>query len=182
MQMFPRCLLCGGRGDASGVLRLSLHADPISLRSWQLPGRKAATYGEWKCNDGDHHHAPSTQNHLICCLILMNQVSEERALGASLLICGQKQDNSVGLSAQLLGNALLGAGLFVFLPPQCAFVWLLSRPLSRAGKVEVLNGIHAVFKGMPLFWGRGYLGQALAVMERAASGDVTLSAETVKTK
>uniref|UniRef100_A0A3Q3WQE0 Small ribosomal subunit protein mS27 n=1 Tax=Mola mola TaxID=94237 RepID=A0A3Q3WQE0_MOLML len=80
-------------------------------------------------------------------------VSEERALGASLLICGLKQDNSVGLSAQLLGNALLG-------------------------KVEMLRGIHAVFKGMPVFWARGYLGQALAVMERAASGDVKLSKDT----
>lgn len=61
-------------------------------------------------------------------------------------------------------------------------LFVLHFPLSRAGKVEVLNGIHAVFKGLPLFWGRGYLGQALAVMERAASGDVTLSAETVNPK
>ncbi|XP_030271619.1 small ribosomal subunit protein mS27 [Sparus aurata] len=81
-------------------------------------------------------------------------VSEERALGASLLICGMMQNNAAGLSAQLLGNALLG-------------------------KVEMLKGIHAVFKGMPLFWGRGYLERALAVMERAASGDVKLSKDTL---
>ncbi|KAM7017914.1 small ribosomal subunit protein mS27 [Tautogolabrus adspersus] len=83
-------------------------------------------------------------------------VSEERALGASLYICGLKQDNTVGLSAQLLGIALLG-------------------------KVEMSNGIHAVFKGAPLFWERGYLGRALAVMEgvAAASGDVKLSNDTL---
>ncbi|KAM7415996.1 hypothetical protein PAMA_018190 [Pampus argenteus] len=84
-------------------------------------------------------------------------VSEERALGASLLICGLKQDSTVGLSAQLRGNALLG-------------------------KVEMLKGIHAVFKGMPLLWTRGYLGRALAVMERvvaAPDGDVKLTKDTL---
>ncbi|XP_042343562.1 28S ribosomal protein S27, mitochondrial [Plectropomus leopardus] len=83
-------------------------------------------------------------------------VSEERALGASLLICGLTQDSTIGLSAQLLGNVLLG-------------------------KVEMSKGIHAVFKGMPLFWGHGYLGRALDVMEKvaAASGDVKLAKDTL---
>nr|XP_054587553.1 28S ribosomal protein S27, mitochondrial [Nothobranchius furzeri] len=83
-------------------------------------------------------------------------VSEERSLGASLLVCGQAQSNTVGLSAQLLGNALLG-------------------------KVEMLKGIHAVFKGMPLSWNRGYVRRALAVMERvsAAPGDIMLSKDTL---
>lgn len=57
MQTLPRCVLCGGRGDASGVLWASLHTNPISVHSWQLPGRQAATYGEWKCDDGDRCHA-----------------------------------------------------------------------------------------------------------------------------
>ncbi|KAM3867817.1 small ribosomal subunit protein mS27 [Diretmus argenteus] len=83
-------------------------------------------------------------------------VAEERALGASLLISGLKQDNAVGLNAQVLGHALLG-------------------------KVEMLKGINAVFKGMPLIWTHGYLGRALAVMERmpAAPGDVKLSKDTL---
>lgn len=46
----------------------------------------------------------------------------------------------------------------------------------------MLKGIHAVFKGMSLFWGRGYLGRALAVMERAASDDVKLPKDTVNTE
>ncbi|KAM8866114.1 small ribosomal subunit protein mS27 [Synchiropus picturatus] len=83
-------------------------------------------------------------------------VSEERALGASLLICGLQHDNSVGLSAQLLG---------------CVFL----------GKVEMLNGINGVYKGMPLDWTRGYLGRALAVMERVAANqpDVKLTKDTL---
>ncbi|XP_051923057.1 28S ribosomal protein S27, mitochondrial [Hippocampus zosterae] len=83
-------------------------------------------------------------------------VSQERALGASLLICGLKQDNSVGLTARFLGNILLG-------------------------KVEMQNGIHAVFKGMPLFWERGYLSRALAVLEGVAASpaDVKLSKDSL---
>ncbi|XP_061134637.1 28S ribosomal protein S27, mitochondrial [Syngnathus typhle] len=83
-------------------------------------------------------------------------VSQERALGASLLICGLKQDNSVGLTASFLGNLLLG-------------------------KVEMQEGIHAVFKGMPLFWERGYMSRALAVMESVAASpaDVKLSKDSL---
>uniref|UniRef100_A0A672IYK5 Small ribosomal subunit protein mS27 n=1 Tax=Salarias fasciatus TaxID=181472 RepID=A0A672IYK5_SALFA len=82
-------------------------------------------------------------------------LSEERSLGASLLISGISQGTTIGVSAQLLGNALLG-------------------------KVEFAKGIHVVFKGMPLSWEQGYLERALAVMERvaAASGDVKLSKDS----
>lgn len=58
--------------------------------------------------------------------------------------------------------------------------FILHLLLPPPGKVEMLKGIHAVFKGMPLFWGRGYLGRALAVMEKAASCDVKLSKDTVR--
>jgi hypothetical protein len=51
------------------------------------------------------------------------------------------------------------------------------------GKVEMGAGIHAVFRGMPLMWSPGYLGRALAVMERvaAAPGDGKLSKDAVCT-
>ncbi|XP_077417688.1 small ribosomal subunit protein mS27 [Vanacampus margaritifer] len=83
-------------------------------------------------------------------------VSQERALGASLLICGLRQDSSVGVTARFLGNVLLG-------------------------KVEMQKGIHAVFKGMPLFWERGYMSRALAVMDgvAASAGDVKLAKDSL---
>uniref|UniRef100_A0A3B4AW29 Small ribosomal subunit protein mS27 n=1 Tax=Periophthalmus magnuspinnatus TaxID=409849 RepID=A0A3B4AW29_9GOBI len=83
-------------------------------------------------------------------------VSGERALGASLLICGLTDRSTIGLSAQVIGNTLLG-------------------------KVEMQNGIHAVFKAMPLHWAHGYLDRALAVMEEvsAGTGDAALTKDAL---
>lgn len=79
----------------------------------------------WEWGSGEH--PGRTDKHVPRCF----QMSEERALGASLLICGQTQDSSVGISAQLLGNALLG--VYLNPPPpnthtECQFDWLIITP------------------------------------------------------
>ncbi|GAA6105919.1 28S ribosomal protein S27, mitochondrial [Tachysurus ichikawai] len=105
-------------------------------------------------------HLPTTQ---ILSLFALNKYlatkpdlswQEERNMGAALLLSGLKQENSVGLNAQLLGHALIG-------------------------KVEITRGIHSVFHNMPLMWTPGYLSKSLLVMEQVCNhaGDLKLCKE-----